>query len=38
MFVKAQDCVSQTIEIDDKDTEQLSPFIPQGKKYHALIT
>ena len=31
IFVKAQDCVSQTLEIDDKDTEQISPFISQGK-------
>ena len=31
MFVKTQDCVSQTLEIDDKDTEQLSRFISHGK-------
>ena len=29
--MKAQDYVSQTIEIDDKDSEQLSHFISQGK-------
>ena len=27
IFMKAQDYVSQTLEIDDKDSEQLSPFI-----------
>ena len=29
--MKAQDYVSQTLEIDDKDSEQFSPFISQGK-------
>ena len=29
--MKAQDYVSQTLEIDDKVSEQLSPFISQGK-------
>ena len=27
IFMKAKDYVSQTLEIDDKDSEQLSPFI-----------
>ena len=27
IFMKAHDYVSQTLEIDDKDSEQLSPFI-----------
>ena len=31
MNVKTQDCVSQTLEIDDKDSEQLSSFISQEK-------
>ena len=28
--LKAHDYVSQTLETDDKDSEQLSPFISQG--------
>ena len=31
MFVKAQDCISQSLEIDGKNSEQLSPFISQGE-------
>ena len=38
MDVKTQDCVSQTLEIDDKDSEQLSSFISQEKNtMHWLI-
>ena len=25
-----KDCVSQALKIDDKDSEQLSPFVSQG--------
>lgn len=31
MFVKAQDRISQSLEIDGKNSEQLSPFISQGE-------
>ena len=31
VFMKAQDYFSQTLEIDDKDSDQLSPFISRGK-------
>ena len=26
-----KDCVSQALKIDNKDSEQLSPFVSQGK-------
>ena len=31
MFVKAQDRISQSLETDGKNSEQLSPFISQGE-------
>ena len=30
-----KDCLSQALKIDDKDSEQLSHFVSQEKKYHA---
>ena len=30
-FEFLKDCVSQALKIDDKDSEQLLPFLSQGK-------
>ena len=36
-FEFLKDCVCQALKIDDKDSEQLSPFASQGKNIMHLV-